>query len=146
MARMAHRHPTNLNAEHVTHPGARRLLKAEMANCAECRKQADADALADLAPDGAFDSLLRGFVLKRAEQWRNRHSRYPATLHDLAPPDELRFLNIPTRELVRLCVIESRAGNKLSTKGVLNEVELMDEEQRAAVLDDVVDGILDDEG
>ncbi|MFC7744052.1 hypothetical protein ACFQXA_28345 [Nocardiopsis composta] len=80
---MAHRHPSRLNAEHVTHPSARRLLKAELANCTECRASGDAEALRH--PD-VLDSLLRGFVLKRAAQWRDRHSRYPTALYDLAPP------------------------------------------------------------
>ncbi|MDA0563512.1 hypothetical protein LG943_04080 [Streptomonospora sp. S1-112] len=140
---MAHRHPSKLNAEHVAHPGARRLLKAELANCAECRAQGDADALGDSA---VLDSLLHGFVLKRAEQWRNRHSRYPVTLYDLAPPDELRFLDIATREVVRLCVVEGRAGDRVETAGALAELANLTDEERARVLGDLVDGILEDEG
>lgn len=140
---MAHRHPSKLNAEHVVHPGARRLLKAELANCAACRAQGDADALA--APE-VLESLLHGFVLKRAEQWRNRHSRYPVNLYDLAPPDELRFLHIPTREAVRLCVVEGRAGDRVETAGALVEMGNLTGDDKERVLGDIIDGILEDEG
>ncbi|GAB3440489.1 hypothetical protein GCM10027570_06040 [Streptomonospora sediminis] len=140
---MAHRHPSKLNAEHVTHPGARRLLKAELANCADCRANGDAVALAD---PGVLESLLHGFVLKRAEQWRNRHSRYPVTLYDLAPPDEVAFLHIPTREVVRLCVVEGRAGDRVDTAGALAELGNLTEGDSARVLGDIIDGILEDEG
>ncbi|MFC3997321.1 hypothetical protein ACFOVU_15425 [Nocardiopsis sediminis] len=143
---MAHRHPTALDAEHVTHPAARRLLKAELANCAPCRARAGSEALADLEPSGVFDALLRGYALKRAQQWRTRRTRYPVTLADLAPPHELRFLGRATHEVARGCVIESRAGHKVATTDALAELRLLTDEERAAVLGDVIDGILEGEG
>ncbi|WP_017596584.1 hypothetical protein [Nocardiopsis potens] len=140
---MAHRHPSRLNAEHVAHPSARRLLKAELANCAECRASGDAEALRH--PD-VLDSLLRGFVLKRAAQWRDRHSRYPTALYDLAPPAELRLLSAPTREAARLCVIGSRSGDRVDTTAALDELEAMTAAERRRVLDDIVDALLEGEG
>ncbi|MBB6174783.1 hypothetical protein HNR23_004843 [Nocardiopsis mwathae] len=143
---MAHRHPMKLNAEHVTHSEARRLLRAELANCGECRVVLDRSALRDLEPDGVFDSLLHGFLGKRSEQWRTRHSRYPVTLYGLAPPPEARFLNLPTQEVARLCVIEGRAGDRFDTGAALGELRTLSDGDRALVLGDVVDGILEDEG
>ncbi|MDA8369146.1 MAG: hypothetical protein M0026_04680 [Nocardiopsaceae bacterium] len=143
---MAHRHPSKLNAEHVTHPAARRLLKAELANCDECRHLADQDAQADLEPGGIFDSLLHGFVLARHELWRTRHTRYPVNLYELAPPNELGFLNIPTRETARLCVIKGRAGDRVDTSDALHELRLLVDKDLSLVLDDMIDGILDQEG
>jgi hypothetical protein len=143
---MAHRHPTKLNAEHVTHPAARRLLRAELARCADCREEADSAALDDIAPDGVFASLLRGFALARAEQWRNRHTRYPINVYDLAPPDEGRRMAIPTREVARLCVVEGRAGNNVTIQDALVEFSMLGDSDQARVLDDVIDAILEEEG
>ncbi|MFC4564173.1 hypothetical protein ACFO4E_20120 [Nocardiopsis mangrovi] len=142
---MAHRHLIALDAEHVTHPAARRLLRAESANCAPCRARGGAEAVADLAPSGIFDSLLRGYALKRAEQWRTRRTTYPVALADLLPPQELRFLDRATHAVVRGCVIESRAGRKVGTEDALAELRLLTDDERAAVLGDVIDGILEGE-
>lgn len=141
---MAHRHPSKLNAEYVTHPAARRLLRAELANCAECRAHGDSEALADLEPAGIFDSLLRGFATHQAEKWRPPRHRYPTVLMELAPPKEVRFLNIVTRNVVRRCVIRNRQGDP-DTGDALSEVSNLEEHQRSAVLDDIVDGLLEDE-
>ncbi|WP_017542082.1 MULTISPECIES: hypothetical protein [Nocardiopsis] len=140
---MAHRHPSKLNAEHVAHPSARRLLKAELANCAECRARSEEEALA--TPE-VLASLLHGFALKRAAQWRDRHSRYPSALHDLAPPAEVRFLTGPTREIALLCIIGSRSGDRVDTAAALDELDAMTGTERSLVLSDLIDGLLEDEG
>ncbi|MBB4931922.1 hypothetical protein F4561_002742 [Lipingzhangella halophila] len=142
---MAHRHPSKLNAEYVEHPRARSLLKAELANCAECRDASNEEVLDDMERGGIFESLLRGFVAKQSERWRTTTTTYPVILHELVPPDEAKHWATPTREVVRMCVIKSRRG-KISTSDALTEARLLDVDDRSRVLDDLVDGLLDDEG
>ncbi|RNL84809.1 hypothetical protein [Halostreptopolyspora alba] len=142
---MAHRHPSKLNAEYVEHPRARSLLKAELANCAECRDASNDEALANTDRGGIFDSLLRGFVSKQAERWRTPTTTYPVILYELVPPDEAKQWATPTREVARMCVIKNRRG-KISTNDALTEARLLDVDERGRVLDDIVDGLLDDEG
>src|SRR5690625_1171785 len=121
---MAHRHPSKLNAEHVEHPRARSLLKAELANCAECRGFSNEEALADTERGGIFESLLRGFVTKQAERWRTPTTTYPVVLYSLVPPDEAKHWTPPTREVARMCVVKSRRG-KISTIDALTEARLL---------------------
>ncbi|WP_046471491.1 hypothetical protein [Allosalinactinospora lopnorensis] len=143
---MAHRHPSKLNAEHVDHPRARSLLKAELANCAECRETGNSEALADVERGGIFDSLLKGFVIKQAERWRTRHTRYPVSLYSLLPPDEVKRWAAPTRNVALMCVIKYRRAHRINTQDALSELRRLYDDDRALVLDDVVDGLIDDEG
>ncbi|MEE2045299.1 hypothetical protein Q7689_18290 [Nocardiopsis tropica] len=144
---MGHRHPSRLKNSEVGHARARWLLRAELAGCEECRGEGDREALADLASEGVFDSLLTGFVLARVQQWRvpGRPPRYPATVYRLAPVDERDFWREPTQHCMRVCTVAGARGSSVDTVPALRELRLMSTADRASVLDDVIDGLCEDE-
>lgn len=138
---MGHRHPARLPDE-VEHGGARRLLRAELAGCRECTDAGDAEALADLAPQGIMDSLLRGYISARVPAWlRATQARLPSTVYQLAPPDEVSSWSLPTREVMRSCTVRTRRGGRMDTAPALEELALLEEERRQEVLDDLLDRI-----
>lgn len=144
---MGHRHPGKLHNAEVDHARARWILRVELAGCAECRAEGDTDALGDLAPGGIFDALLRGYVLTKRQRWNSakHRRRYPALVYDIAPDDQRRIWNIPTRECMRICAM-TRNGTDVDTGPVLEELRCMSTEDRELVLDDLIDGLTEDEG
>ncbi|WP_026117352.1 hypothetical protein [Nocardiopsis alkaliphila] len=143
---MGHRHPSKLKNPEVGHARARWLLRAELAGCDACRIEGDKDALADLASDGVFDSLLTGFVLARVQRWHShsRPSRYPATVYRIAPIHERDFWRAPTQHCMRVCTVTGTEG--VDTVPALRELRLMSNTDRALVLDDIIDGLAETEG
>lgn len=144
---MGHRHPSKLRTTEVSHARARWLLRAELAGCQECRFEGDGEALHDLASGGMFDSLITGFVLARVQQWRSpgRTPRYPANVYRIAPIDERDFWRVPTQHCMRVCTVESARATSVDTLPALRELRLMSEDDRALVLDDIIDGLSEDE-
>lgn len=143
---MGHRHPGKLNNAEVEHGRARWMLRVELAGCEECREEGDGNALHDLAPGGIFDALLRGYVLAKKQHWTaaKHRRRYPAMVYEIAPDDQRRAWNIPTRECMRLCVL-TRNGSAVESGPVLEELRSMTLEERGLVLDDVIDGLAEEE-
>ena len=139
---MGHRHPSRLKNSDVGHARARRLLRAELVGCRECRCEGDRDALADLAPGGVFDSLLTGFVLVRARQWHSPSGSggYPATAYRIAPVDERDSWRKPTRHRMRVCTVKGPRGTGVDTGAALKEPRPMPAEDRGLVLNDLMDG------
>ncbi|MBB6122084.1 hypothetical protein [Nocardiopsis algeriensis] len=144
---MGHRHPSKLNNTEVSHARARWLLRAELAGCPECRTEGDREALEDLAARGVFDSLMTGFVLARLQHWRSpvRRPEYPATAYRLAPVGERDFWRGPTQHCMRVCLVEGPCGTSVDTASALRELRLMPMRDRALVLDDIMDGLSEDE-
>ncbi|MEE2039772.1 hypothetical protein Q8791_21365 [Nocardiopsis sp. CT-R113] len=144
---MGHRHPSRLKNSEVSHARARWLLRAELAGCEECRGEGDREALADLASGGVFDSLITGFVLSRVQQWRvpGRAPEYPATVYRIAPVDERDFWRESTQHCMRVCTVEGARGSSVDTVPALRELRLMSTADRTFVLDDIIDGLSEDE-
>ena len=144
---MGHRHPSRLRTSEVSHARARWLLRAELAGCQECRTEGDREVLADLSVGGMFDSLITGFVLARVQQWRapGRTPRYPATVYRIAPIDERDFWRAPTQDCMRVCTVEGPRGAGVDTLPALKELRLMSVNDRSFVLDDIIDGLTEDE-
>lgn len=144
---MGHRHPSKLKNAEVSHARARWLLRAELAGCVECRAEGDRDALSDLVSGGVFDSLITGFVLVRVQKWHSprRSPQYPATVYRLAPMDERDFWRAPTQHCMRVCTVEGARGTSVETLPALKELRLMSMRQRLIVLDDIMDGLSEDE-
>ncbi|WP_460754198.1 hypothetical protein [Nocardiopsis oceani] len=145
---MGHRHPSKLKNPEVSHARARWLLRAELAGCDACRAEGDKDALADLASEGVFDSLITGFVLSRVQQWHSpsRPSQYPATVYRIAPIDERDFWQAPTQHCMRVCTVTGAEGDSVDTVPALRELRLMSTVDRTLVLDDIIDGLAETEG
>ncbi|MCY9786456.1 hypothetical protein KIK06_21425 [Nocardiopsis sp. EMB25] len=144
---MGHRHPSTLKNSEVSHARARWLLRAELACCSECRAEGDREAVADLAAGGVFDSLITGFVLARVEQWYSpsRPPRYPATVYSIAPIDERDFWQATTQHCMRVCMVEGARGERVDTRPALKELTLMSVRDRTLVLDDIIDGLCENE-
>ncbi|MFC7329500.1 hypothetical protein [Marinactinospora rubrisoli] len=139
---MGHRHPTKLDIE-MRHPRARWLLRAELAYCRECTREGEREALADLASGGMFDALWQEWVRQTVRRCRDkRHPpTYPALAAELITPEERRHLNAGTRECLTVCVVRGRHGNRVESEHVLEALADLSQEERARVLDDVLDGL-----
>ncbi|OLT29458.1 hypothetical protein BJF83_11095 [Nocardiopsis sp. CNR-923] len=144
---MGHRHPSKLKNSEVSHARARWLLRAELACCDECCTEGNREAVTDLAKGGVFDSLITGFVLARVQRWYSpsRPQRYPATVYGIAPIDQRDFWQPTTQHCMRVCVVEGARGTRVDTRPALKELTLMSTRDRTLVLDDVIDGLCEDE-